>query len=105
MDLIIERRFRPGRPRRTRRPGAGWDTSTVNNDGVLNIEVTANPAHLLLTGNPPQPSVSVTKDAPAATYNLGQSFAWTITATVTNGPTTANYAIWDDIPAQSKSTR
>ena len=79
----------------------GWITTTPENAGGLdNIENGDTYTVCFWNRKVAAPSVSVTKDAPLSTYNVGQSFDWTITATVANGPTTSSYAIWDDIPAQ-----
>ena len=75
-------------------PTCGTVTNTVNN--VAGAPVATDNVEIV---NCVLPSVTVTKDAPQASYNIGQSFNWTITATVANGPTVAPYAMYDDIPA------
>lgn len=80
---------------------SGWTTSTPGNaDGLDNIANGDTYTVCFWNRKVAQPSVTVTKTAPQDSYALGDSFDWTITATVANGPTTANYAIWDDVPAQ-----
>ncbi len=79
----------------------GWLQNGTNIVPALPVNTAGQAVVCIKNTKTANPVVNVAKaHSGDGIYNLGESFDWTITATVTNPPTTADYAIYDAIPSQ-----